>query len=248
MCRVLIFGGTTEGRKLAEYCSVKGISAAVSVATGYGAELLPESGCVRRLVGRLDAEEIKKLITALGCEAVIDATHPYAEEATKNINKACSSLEAAHYRLIRSSEEISGCIMAADMDEVVDILNRSDKTVLSTLGSKELAVLTKVRGYGSRLWIRALPAEDIRRRCIELGFSEDKLILEKGPFSFEQNKAHIKMSGARILVTKESGAAGGFPEKTAAAKACGAEVVVLARPVEKGCTFAEITEILDEMR
>ena len=41
MSEVLIFGGTTEGRLLAEFCAAKGIRAAVSVTTGYGAELLP---------------------------------------------------------------------------------------------------------------------------------------------------------------------------------------------------------------
>lgn len=41
MSEVLIFGGTTEGRLLAEFCAAKGIRAAVSVTTDYGAELLP---------------------------------------------------------------------------------------------------------------------------------------------------------------------------------------------------------------
>ena len=248
MCRVLIFGGTTEGRKLAEYCAENGIVAAVSVATEYGAELLPESGCVKKLVGRLDEAGIKKLISSMKCEAVIDATHPYAEEVTKNINAACESLGTSHYRLIRSSEKLSDCIMAADMNEAVDILSSSDKTVLSTLGSKEMPRLAEVCGYHERIWIRALPVEEVRSSCIRLVFSEDKLILEKGPFTVEQNIAHIKMSGAGILVTKESGAAGGFPEKLEAARKCGTEVIVLARPAETGCGFEEVIKILEAMR
>ena len=248
MCRVLIFGGTTEGREIAEYCGEKGISAAVSVATEYGAELLPESSCIKKLVGRLDDNGIRELILRLKCRAVIDATHPYAEEVTKNIRTACGMLGMTCYRLIRTPEKLSGCIAAASMNELVEILNSSDKTVLSTLGSKELPRLAEVRGFDKRIWIRALPMEEVRKNCVELGFREDRLILEKGPFSVEQNIAHIRKSGAELLVTKESGAVGGFPEKLEAAKICGIEVVVLARPAEKGFTADKIKEILDEMR
>ena len=248
MCRILIFGGTTEGREIAEYCTEKGITAAVSVATEYGAELLPKSQCIKKLVGRLDADGIRKLITELECAAVIDATHPYAEEVTQNIKTACMGLEAVYYRLIRTQEALSDCIKAESMDELVKILNSSDKKVLSTLGSKELPKLAEVRNFNERIWIRALPMEDVRKSCIELGFCEDRLILEKGPFTVEQNIGHIRKSGAELLVTKESGAVGGFPEKLKAAEICGINVIALTRPVEQGFTADEIKNIIDEMR
>lgn len=248
MCRILIFGGTTEGREIAEHCAEKGITAAVSVATEYGAELLPNSGCIKKLVGRLDADGIRKLITELECKAVIDATHPYAEEVTKNIKNACMGLEAVYYRLIRTQEALSDCIKAESMDELVKILNSSDKKVLSTLGSKELTKLAEVYSFAERIWIRALPVEYVRKSCIGLGFCEDRLILEKGPFTVEQNIAHIRKSGAELLVTKESGAVGGFPEKLKAAEICGIKVIVLKRPAENGFPAEEIKKIIDEMR
>ncbi|WP_294750495.1 precorrin-6A reductase [uncultured Ruminococcus sp.] len=248
MCRILIFGGTTEGREIAEYCAEKGIAATVSVATEYGAELLPKSDRIKKLVGRLDAGGIRRLITELECSAVIDATHPYAEEVTKNIKAACTGLEVAYYRLIRTQEELSDCIKAESMDELVKILNSSDKKVLSTLGSKELPKLAEVRSFSERIWIRALPVEDVRKSCIELGYSGDRLILEKGPFTVEQNIAHIRKSGAELIVTKESGAVGGFPEKLKAAEICGVKVIVLTRHAENGLTADEIKKIIDEMR
>lgn len=248
MCRLLIFGGTTEGREIAEYCAEKGISAAVSVATEYGAELLPKCSCIKKLVGRLDSDGISRLILRLECRAVIDATHPYAEEVTKNIKTACNGLRIACYRLIRTAEELSECTVAESMDQLVDILNSSEKSVLSTLGSKELPHLAEVHGFADRIWVRALPMDDVRKSCLKLGFCEERLILEKGPFTAEQNTAHIIKSGAELLVTKESGAVGGFPEKLEAAKKCGIEVVVLARPAEKGYTAEMIRKILDEMR
>ncbi len=76
MCELLIFGGTTEGRLLAEYCEKSGIAADVSVATEYGAELLPEG--VNVLCGRLDNSQMTAFMKKKRCAMVIDATHPYA--------------------------------------------------------------------------------------------------------------------------------------------------------------------------
>ena len=248
MCELLIFGGTTEGRELAGFCCDNGIRTAVSVATEYGGELLPEKDTLRKLVGRLDCEQMKELIKKLGCMAVIDATHPYAAEVTKNIKRACDDTNMVCYRLLRSSSVMKDCTIVRDMDALVSELQRTDKRVLSTLGSKELPKLTELRNYAERIIPRVLPAEGVRELCCGLGFHEERLILEKGPFTVEQNIAHLKRSGAEILITKESGAAGGFPEKLEAAKQCGATVIVLARPEEKGSTMEEIKKIILEMR
>lgn len=248
MCELLIFGGTTEGRELAEFCAEMEISAAVSVATEYGGELLPQSEKLKILVGRLDRNDMKNLIGELGCNAVIDATHPYATEVTENIKSACNALNTAYYRLLRDSADISGCVVCTSMEELVERLNSCGGTVLSTLGSKEFEKLTEVCGYRERVWCRALPTAEIRLMCEKFGFSEKQMILEKGPFSVAQNIAHIERSGAEILVTKESGAAGGFPEKLEAAKRCGVEVVVLTRAAESGNTMEEIKEIIMKNR
>ena len=91
MRRVLIFGGTTEGRELAEFCAENGVSACVSVATAYGASLLRGVGV---FIGRLTRAEMLKLIDENGFELVVDATHPFASEATANIRAACGEAAA----------------------------------------------------------------------------------------------------------------------------------------------------------
>ena len=56
--------------------------------------------------------------------------------------------------------------------------------------------------------------------------------------------AHIRKSGAEILITKESGSAGGYPEKAEAAKRLGIELITIKRPEESGYTLSEIKEII----
>lgn len=244
MCEVLIFGGTTEGRKLAEFCAARGISALSSVATELGAELLPEGAPVT--VGRLDTDGMEALIRR-GFSLVIDATHPYAVQASENIRAACERVGARCYRVIREggrSEKYGEVVR--DTNELVERLNALPGAILSTLGSKEAAALTKVRDYSERVWLRILPSAENVERCVSLGFDRAKIIAEKGPFSVERNVFHIKQSGAEILITKNSGAAGGYPEKAAAARECGIALITIGRPAERGISLDEMKAIIEE--
>ncbi len=241
MSELLIFGGTTEGRELAEYCVRNGVSTDVSVATEYGASLLPRG--VNVLCGRLDAEKMTALLGGNRYGTVVDATHPYAVEATANIRSACENTGVRYLRLIRKSSASCGRTVR-DMAELVRLLNGSEGAVLCTLGSKALRELTGVRDYRERLWVRVLPSEEVLAQCSELGYDAAKVISEKGPFTVEQNVAHLRKSSAAVLVTKESGETGGYSEKAEAARLCGVEMITLVRPSESGYSFEEIVEII----
>ncbi len=245
MKKMLIFGGTTEGRELAEWCCANGISADVSVTTDYGARLLGKSDMLNVFTGKLDSCEMAKLICVGNYAAVIDATHPYAAEATLNIKKACDTAGMQYYRLLREQSELSGTVVNS-LDEAVELLNRSDSVILSTLGSKELPGFAKVHDK-SRIWLRVLPADGIDEQCIAYGFERSHIIFGKGPFTVSENIAHIRQSGAEILLTKESGKTGGYPEKITAANECSIETITIARPAESGYSFGRLTEIIGEL-
>lgn len=242
MYKILIFGGTTEGRILAEYCAERGILALSSVVTEPAAELLPKNAAVT--VGRLNAEEMAALIRR-GFSLVIDATHPYAVEASANIKAACAAVGVPCYRVVREGEADLGEVVR-DTGELIERLNALSGVVLSTLGSKEAAALTEVTDYAERVWLRILPSAENIEQCVSLGFNRAKIIAERGPFSLEQNIFHIKKSGADILVTKNSGAAGGYPEKTEAARECGIKLITIGRPRESGISLEEMKALIDK--
>lgn len=243
MCKVLIFGGTTEGRELAEYCAARGISALSSVATEMGAELLPEGADVR--VGRLDSDGMAALIRS-GFSFVADATHPYAVEASANIKAACETVGVRYFRVIREGGLSEYGEVVSDTEELVGRLNAVSGTVLSTLGSKEAAALTAVSGYAERVWLRILPDAENIERCVVLGFDREKIIAARGPFSVEKNIEDLRKSGAAVLVTKNSGAAGGYPEKAAAARECGVTLITVGRPRESGLSLDEMKAVIDK--
>ena len=238
MSEILIFGGTTEGRELAVFCAEHQISVTVSVTTSYGESLLSDN--LRILTGKLNAEQIYQLLCSQQYDLIIDATHPYAVEATKNIRSACEKSGIRYIRLIRQKSEIYGETVHT-MTELIHILNQNQKIILSTLGSKSIPELMQIQNYQERLWVRVLPSAKFQKLP---DFPENHIIAETPPFSAEQNILHIKKSGAEILLTKESGTIGGYPEKIEAVQKCGIRMITLLRPDENGYTLKEIKNLL----
>ncbi len=245
MCRILIFGGTSEGRLIAQFCAENRIYAYVSVTTGYGAELLGSSGFLQILTGKMDAAVIHDFIASHGIESVIDATHPYAEEATRNIKKACDQLSVQYFRIVREQERaVENARYFDDISSMVSYLNTTSGNILITTGSKNLREFCGIKDYRSRCAARVLPSPEIIEKCIGAGFEKSRIIAEKGPFSMQRNELHIRKFNVRFLVTKDSGSAGGFSDKIEAAKKNNTEILILKRPEEKGISLEAMKKIL----
>ena len=89
---ILIFAGTTEGRKLSECLAASGIAHTLCVATEYGEIVLNEHPLTKIHRGRMNSEEIKEFIQNGNFMAVVDATHPYADVITENIKTAMQGM------------------------------------------------------------------------------------------------------------------------------------------------------------
>jgi precorrin-6x reductase len=105
MYKLLIFGGTTEGRKLIEYLKDKNIKIYLCVATEYGESLIEENENIKISSKRLNKEDMIELINKENFDLVIDSTHPYALEVSENIFLACKETKKEYLRLLRESEE-----------------------------------------------------------------------------------------------------------------------------------------------
>lgn len=235
--KILLFGGTGEGRELAEWMLSQGLDATVCVATEYGETLLPDGAQVH--VGRLDAGAMETLMAG-GYTLVIDATHPYAVEVTKNIRAAAQAAGLPCLRLLRQSDREDGCQKAADMAAAADLLEGLPGKVLLTTGSKELDAFARP-GLRERCCPRVLPMADSLERCLALGFPPKNIICMQGPFTKEMNLATLRQFHVRTLVTKDTGGYGGFRAKADAAREAGCDLVVVERPqTEEGLTLEEV--------
>ena len=176
---------------------------------------------------------------------VIDATHPYASEVTANIKAACAESGAEYLRLLRPRTPAEGVKTVQDTAEAVEWLKGHEGKVLLTTGSKELDAYTAIPNYAERLYPRVLPTATVLQKCEALGFPGSHILAMQGPFSHEMNVALLYQTDAQILVTKDTGASGGFAEKLSAACETGATVLVIARPTEEeGMSPAQMQEYL----
>lgn len=241
---ILLFGGTAEGRELAQWLLDRHIPALVCVATEYGETLLP-SGAEAH-VGRLDREEMEQLMASRPFTHVVDATHPYAVEVTANIQAAAEAAGLPRLRLVRRSDGEDGCLRAKTMAEAAELLEGLEGNILLTTGSKELDAFARP-GLVERCYPRVLPVVDSLTRCLELGFPPKHIICMQGPFSKELNVALLRQYDIKTLVTKDTGGYGGFREKAEAAREAGAALLVVERPSqEAGYTLEELKELLGE--
>ena len=234
MSKICIFGGTTEGRKLAEFLSGQPCDVMVCVATDYGQTLLPEAEHVSVSARRLPVGEIVSLLTEKRFDLVIDATHPYAQSITKSIASACRETGTLRWRLLRSASGVSPeHTYVETVSDAAAFLSGTEGNILLTTGSKELAGFSQLPGFSERVWARVLPLQSSLDACAQAGLPASHIFAMQGPFSEAMNAAMLRTIGAQYLVTKDGGAPGGFEEKESAAKSAGARLVVIGRPPEE---------------
>ena len=101
---ILIFGGTTEGRELAEALAAAGWSVTLSVATDYGAALAPRLPGLAVSARRLERGDMTALMASRPFAWVVDATHPYAAAVTENIRAAARAVGLPYRRLLRPAQ------------------------------------------------------------------------------------------------------------------------------------------------
>lgn len=248
MSTVIIFAGTVEGRTLSEYLSGRRVRVTACVATEYGETLLEENEYLSVHAGRMNREQMGDLIRRKGAGLVIDATHPYAVEVSKNVSLACQDVKAEYIRLIRESQAVDQeqAVSVSSVEEAAAWLAGTEGNILATTGSKELEKYTAIPDYEKRVFARVLSTGEVAQACEKLGFRGRNLICMQGPFSEELNTAMLRQFDCRYLVTKETGKAGGFEEKIRAASKAGAKVILVGRPPEQeGYSWEEVMELLE---
>ena len=251
--KVLIFGGTTEGRGVAERLLAQGVPCTVSVATQYGEEVMEPHPLLEIHTGRLEQGAMAQLMRdGLFC-CVIDATHPHAQEVSAQIRAACEETGLPCLRLQRETgrtEKTGGeraddrCVFVNDVEEAGTYLAGLPGRVLVTTGSKELGRFVKALGDASRVTARVLPAEASLQACREAGLAGSQIFAMQGPFDTEMNCALIRHADAEWLITKETGAAGGYPEKLRAAQECGIGAVVIRTPATSAAPGMSPDEVI----
>lgn len=242
--KMVIFSGTTEGRALSRAAAALGAEVTVCVATDLGAEEQGRVPGVTVHAGRLDAEAMASLLQT--ADLCVDATHPYATEATRNIRAAAAAAGVEYHRLLRPASDLpAGSVVLPDAVQAAAYLKDKPGRVLLATGAKELPAFAALDP--ARLYPRVLPTVAGITACEAAGIPHRNIIAMQGPFTEALNLALMQQFDIAYMVTKDGGAAGGFAEKARAADRCGVQLIVLRRPEEAGETTEMILQRCREL-
>lgn len=231
---ILIFGGTSDSLEFAEILNDMGEDYVLSVATDYG-ENLAKPYAKNIVAKRMDEIGIEKYIKENNIDLVLDMTHPYAVEVSKNVIDACENTGAKYMRFERARlieyAVHDNLHLVKDYPAAVEFLNsRKDlKRVFLGTGSNNLELFCKEL-VDKEIFPRVIPSPSIIEKCTDLGISYSNIVAMQGPYSTELNMGMLNHFDCDVLVTKESGASGGFIEKVEACTMLGIDAVIIDRP------------------
>lgn len=236
---IVVIAGTTESRKVIEELLNDSMKKEIiaTTATALGSEMLKDYKINIR-EGKLTEEGFTKLFQEVQPDCVIDASHPFAVIVTKTVQSVCNKMGISYKRIEREKLEYhyEKLIRVGNIDEAISCLNERflDDTIFLTTGSNTLKqYVERVQNGAERIYARVIDCEYSRNLCKDVSLKQDHIFYETPPFFEEDTRKVLEGKKCTVLVTKDSGKAGGVDKKIEIAKQLGVAVILIERPKEE---------------
>lgn len=254
---LVILGETAAAREINnEFKSIM-VDAVRIVAKKSKATLLNGDG---KFVEQLNFMLLPEWLAKISCTGIVDASHPSGSNYGP-LHQWCEKTGTPYLRLERPETKVPENALihpVQSWEEAMLVLEkliqekketgRNPVTVFVTTGSHQLENLAHKFAKSSRLVVRVLPEARLIQKCQDLGIPPKDIVAMQGPFSKELNRILFKSYGADILLTRDSGHAGGTDTKISAAMALSLQCVLIKRPVStkalKECQVHSIKEVI----
>jgi cobalt-precorrin-5B (C1)-methyltransferase len=231
---VLIFGGTTEGRKAAEVLEEAGSPYFYSTKTGEQ-DIALHHGTV--ISGAMDGEAMLAFCREHGIRLVVDAAHPFATQLHETIARVCSDLQVPIVRYERIYPPRDPSITwIDDYSDVGCVLPSFGGAgggwrLLATTGVQSIGKLKPLEREGVKVIYRILKRESSIQLAHQQGATDEQLCFYEDKQRSTSEGEVNALPDAEAILLKESGLSGGFVEKVEAAKKKGMRIIALKRPL-----------------
>ena len=232
---ILVFGGTTEGRKAVEvleeagslyYYSTKGDGQKIDLVNGV------------HLSGEKEVPEMIEICREHDIRLIIDAAHPFAEELHRNLLFLAKHIGVPIIRYDRIyPPHDDDLIWCKDWNDAV--LKLEEHRIERLLALSGVSTIGRLQPYWKKegsdymkptmkhaVWFRILNRRASKYIAMANHFPEERLVY----YETDRTTDLIEQLHPDAIITKESGLSGGFTEKVEAARQAGIKVFVAERP------------------
>jgi precorrin-6A/cobalt-precorrin-6A reductase len=258
--RIMVMAGTSDAVCIiGNLANHEDIEIIATTTTRYGGDLAVSAGADEIIVGRLGVQEICDLIIVNKIDLLVDATHPFASEASINAVKAAHTSNIKYIRYERPSITLpdnNNLFEVSSFNEAsikaCELMKDNPKSrLLHLAGVTTLIQMTNFIDPKS-IVVRVLPIVYSIKKCMSIGILNENIIAMQGCFSKEFNKALMNEYTIDVIVTKESGKTGGTLSKIAAAIELKIPIIIVKRPViselENERIFNDINDMVNYIK
>jgi len=251
--KIWLIGGTSESAHLAKLLVDKQVVTVVTVTTEAAKNLYLESEYLSVRVGKFDSDvRTQRFCTEEMIVGIIDASHPYAIAISQRAIAISQTLSLPYIRYERPNVEIisENVIIYDSFTSLLKSNCLEAKRVLLTVGCNNLHLFQNWHEQCA-LFTRVLPTPNSLKTALDSGFSPERIIAMRPPFSFDLEVALWRHWDISLVVSKANGIAGGEDIKQQVAKALHIPLILIARPQLDypviSDQFNEIIKFLDEL-
>jgi len=220
---VLILGGTSEGRQLAQLLAA---DASYRTLLSYAGrtENVVRPDTPHRIGGFGGSAGLASFLREQQFDALVDTTHPFAARISANAVVAAAQTGIPLVRLVRPGwQAVPGdrWTEVLTMEAAADALGDTPRRVFLTVGRLEIAAFARA------------PQHDYLVRAVDVfdtGLPRARVIAARGPFALHDERKLLEHERIELLVSKNAGSSATYP-KLEAARALGVGVIMVQRPL-----------------
>ncbi len=159
---------------------------------------------------------------------IVDTSHPYAFEVSKNAMDVAEEKNIKYFRFERAEVNIfpKKYTQFETIEEIIEYIEKLEGNILVTLGSNNVPYFKDLKNL-ENIYFRILSKWDMVKKCQDNNILPKNIIAMQGPFSEEMNRAMMNHHNIKYLITKKAGDTGGEREKVNACDKNDVEIIYL---------------------
>ncbi|MCL5129214.1 precorrin-6A/cobalt-precorrin-6A reductase [Algibacter sp. L4_22] len=225
---ILVFGGTTEGKKVATLLESLAMPFVYSTKTNIPFE---ENEIASYRHGALDEQQLEEYLLNNEIHTIINASHPFAEILHSTIAKVAERLQIPVIRFGRKllSKIINPSVFYVDSyDDALELFEKN-QIVLALTGVQSIKRL-KPWWEKQATYFRILDRPESLAIAAESNFPEKQLILGLPSEDLKKEVSIIEANDINVVLTKETGDSGFLNTKIEAALQTNSQIIIIEQP------------------